>query len=236
MKKTLLSILMVLTSIITMAQSADPIVTFNTKNEDGEMEEVELKAGEERSAEAPLEITCKANVECPSNMTYKLEWQLYDERQGEDSPLLTRFDDEMKYTLMKDGSFGIKLYITFTDKNGDTVEYEAEPIKITIAASKLNCPDGFSPNGDGINDKLVIKCQSIVKCSGLIFNRWGQKLHTFTVENLADGWDGMVGGSPVKDGVYFIQIDAYGSDGIHYKIKKAINVLKGYREDSERDM
>lgn len=236
MKKSILSILMMLTAMTCMAQSADPKVTFTCKNEDGEVEEVELTAGEERSAEAPLNITCTANVDCPAGSKYKLEWHIIDERKGEDDPILTRFDEQLTYTLVKDGSFGIKLYITFTDQNGEEVEYESETIKITIAASKLNCPDGFSPNGDGINDKLVIKAQSIVKCSGIIFNRWGQKLHTFTVENLADGWDGMVGGSPVKDGVYFINIDAYGSDGIHYKIKKAINVLKGYREDTENDM
>ena len=72
--------------------------------------------------------------------------------------------------------------------------------------------------------------ESLVKVSGVIVNRWGKKMHTFTLENLADGWDGKQGGEPVKDGVYFLNLDAVGSDGLHYRIKKAINVLKGTKE------
>lgn len=230
MNRIILSTLMLLASLSGMAQDASPEVTFFDKEENSE---VTLTPGESKSEEAPLEFTCKANVDCPSGSKYKLEWRLYSEQEGEEKPILTRFEDDMKYTLSKDGTFGIKLYITFTDAKGEETEYESEAIKITIAGSKLSCPDGFSPNGDGINDVLTITAQSIVKVSGGIFNRWGQELHSFTIENLSKGWDGIYAGSPVKDGVYFININAYGADGLHYKIKKAINVLKGYRENTE---
>lgn len=221
---------MLLSAITCTAQEAAPTVTFFDREEN---EEVTLNAGEEKVAEAPLDITCEANVDCPDDYTYKLEWRLFRENDGEEKPLVTRFDDDMTYTLTSDGAFCVKLYVTFTDKKGNQTDIESEKIKITIASSKLSCPDGFSPNGDGINDTYKITCQSIVKVSGSIVNRWGQRLHTFTVDNISEGWDGIVGGKPVKDGVYFITIDAYGSDGIHYKIKKAINVLKGYREDTD---
>ena len=45
----------------------------------------------------------------------------------------------------------------------------------------------------------------------------------------------MVNGKPVKDGAYLIYLDAIGSDGLHYKIKKTINVLKGFRENSDSE-
>ena len=230
MKRSLLIILLLFTVCTIFAQTASPTVSFYDRSDSTD---VVLNAGESKSTQAPLEITCDANVDCPTGYSYKLEWRIYNEEDGENDPLLTRFDDQLTYTLTKDGAFGIKLYVTFNAADGSEVDYESDEIKITIAGSKLSCPDGFSPNGDGINDKLLINCQSIVKVSGVIFSRWGQKLHTFTVDNIAKGWDGMVDGKPVKDGVYFIHLDAYGSDGIHYKIKKAINVLKGFREDSE---
>lgn len=236
MKKFILSILMLITTIVVMAQNAEPTVSFLGKtDQEGKREEIVLSDGDEGSTEAPANLICTANVDCPEDYSYKVEWRMYNEADGEEKPFLTRFEDDIKYTLLKDGTAIVKLYVTFTGPNGIQTEYESKEFKITIEASMLNCPDGFSPNGDGINDILKINCQSIVKCDGCIFNRWGQKLHTFTVENIAQGWDGHVNGRPVKDGVYFININAYGSDGIHYKIKKAINVLKGFRESSETD-
>lgn len=230
MKKLFSAILLFTITAIGLAQSINPKVTYLNR----ETNEIDtISAGDAVSAEAPLEINCYANVYCPSNYSYKLEWRIFAENSGEDDPLITRFVDDINYTLTTDGSFCMKLYATFWDASGTETEFESDKIKITIASSKLSCPDGFSPNGDGINDIFKITVQSIVKCEGIIFNRWGQKLHTFTVENLAEGWDGIVNGKPVHDGVYFININAYGADGIHYKIKKAINVLKGYREETE---
>lgn len=233
MNKLIILIFTLMSTLFGMAQEIDPTVSYvGLPDEDGKREDFVLRDGESASADAPLTITCKANVSCPSDYTYKLEWQFYDEKENSDKPFLTRFEDEMTYTLVQDGTKKIKLLVTFTAKDGTQIEDEKE-IQITISGSKLSCPDGFSPNGDGINDVLKISCNSIVKCTGCIFNRWGQRLHTFTVENIRDGWDGMVNGSPVKDGVYFINIDAYGADGTHYKLKKAINVLKGYREGTD---
>lgn len=233
MNKIIILIFMLLSAITTTAQEIDPTVSYTgLPDEDGKTEDFVLRDGETASADAPLNVTCKANVDCPTGYSYKLEWRFYEEKEGEDKPFLTRFEDDMTYTFVKQGTMGIKLLVTFTASDGTQTEDE-KTIKITISGSKLSCPDGFSPNGDGINDKLKISCNSIVKCTGCIFNRWGQRLHTFTVENIRDGWDGMVNGNPVKDGVYFINIDAYGADGTHYKLKKAINVLKGYREGTE---
>ncbi len=210
------------------AQTASPVISFYSSTEESD---VEMSPGESQTTQAPCDITCTANVDDDGgNYSYTCEWRIYDSDEGEDSPLLTRFDEEVTYTLTRSGGYGAKLYITFVDADNDTVEYESETFSIVISESKLTCPDGFSPNGDGINDTYNITFESIVKCSGVIFNRWGKVLHRFTMANLADGWDGMQGGKYVKDGVYFINLDAYGSDGLHYKIKKAINVLKGYNE------
>lgn len=213
------------------AQTAEPKLSYYSVDD---ASDVELNPGESGSAQAPLEFSGQANInDNGGRYRHISEWRVYRSDKGEDEPLLTRFDDDITYRLTASGGYGIKLYVTFISENQDTVQYESDPMTIVISESKLTCPDGFSPNGDGINDVYHITYQSIVKLSGIVFNRWGQKLHTFTLDNLAEGWDGMQNGKPVRDGVYFVNIDAVGSDGLHYKIKKAINVLKGFKETGD---
>ena len=84
------------------------------------------------------------------------------------------------------------------------------------------------------NDVFYVKHQSIVKMRGVIANRWGQKVYSFDLSNVDKGWDGRQNnGSIVKDGVYFLSLQAEGSDGVKYNIRKAVNVLKGFREYDE---
>lgn len=218
------------------AQDASPVVSFNhIEQTDKTTEFVELKPGESKTTQAPLEITLTANVDTKGGeYTYIPEWRIYRSDEGESKPVVTRFVDDSNYTLTKSGGYGIKLYVTFVrSEDNDTIEYESEPIEIVISESTLTVPDGFSPNNDDINDVLHISYQSIVKLSGGIWNRWGKKLHEFNLGNIDEGWDGKVGGEYVPDGGYILNIDATGSDGLHYKIRKVINVLKGYKTSEE---
>ena len=82
--------------------------------------------------------------------------------------------------------------------------------------------------GDGYNDIYKVKegYQSIVSFKAVIFNRWGQKLYAW--DTLDGGWDGKFHGKTVKDGVYFVVVNARGADGKEYKIRKDVNVLTGY--------
>ncbi len=194
-----------------IAQSTAPTVSFYSQKEQSN---VELNAGDESITQAPVDITCIANIDDNGGQyRYVCEWRIYRSDEGEDSPVLTRFDEEVTYTLTQAGGYGIKLYTTFVDDSkNDTVEIVSDEIKVVV------------------NDVYTVEYESLVKVSGVIVNRWGKKMHTFTLENLADGWDGKQGGEPVKDGVYFLNLDAVGSDGLHYRIKKAINVLKGTKE------
>ena len=53
----------------------------------------------------------------------------------------------------------------------------------------LNIPEGFSPNGDGINDKFVIRgIDNFPNNSILIFNRWGDKI--YEASPYINEWDG----------------------------------------------
>ena len=127
----------------------------------------------------------------------------------------------------------MELYATFTQGN-DTVCYtdeywtsEGSPITITISESKLEMPNAFSPNGDGINDIYKAKegYQSIVE-----FHRWGQELYDW--DDPAGGWDGKYKGKDVAQGVYYCLVKAKGADGRNYSIKKDVNLLRGYTEET----
>lgn len=221
-----------------METTAEPFVSFYSVDEE---DSVKVTPGESSTAQAPLSITLTANISNPQNYNYVCEWRIWNANEGESSPLLTRFEEETSYTLTKSGGYGIKLYVTFT-QGTDTIEYESETITIVISESKLTCPDGFSPNGDGINDEFRITAQSIVKLEATFFNRWGKALHSVNLATAehAEGepdklilWDGKVNGEYVADGIYLLHLDALGSDGIKYKIKKTISVLKGFHENGE---
>lgn len=216
---------------------ASPIAEFYSIDEE---DDVTVSPGESATAQAPLALTLTANVSNPDDYKYICEWRIWSTKNNgsENSPLITRFEDNTSFTLTKSGGYGIKLYVTFT-QDGDTIEYESDPISVVISESKLTCPDGFSPNNDSINDTYRITAQSIVKLDAKFFNRWGEKLHSVTLETAkhVEGepnklilWDGKHNGKVVKDGVYFMNLEATGSDDVKYSFKKTINVLTGYTE------
>lgn len=77
----------------------------------------------------------------------------------------------------------------------------------------VEVPNVFTPNGDGINDRFVIKTLSLESFKGTIYNRWGKKVYEWdSPDDL--GWDGTInGGSPASPGTYYYMIEAVGKDG-----------------------
>ncbi|WP_162903172.1 gliding motility-associated C-terminal domain-containing protein [Taibaiella koreensis] len=71
----------------------------------------------------------------------------------------------------------------------------------------LFVPNAFTPNGDGRNDRFVVKAACPFRTINLqVFNRYGQRL--FTSLSLDKTWDGTFNGQPVEQGDYFYVIDA----------------------------
>ena len=175
-----------------------------------------------------MKVSFEANPNEQEGYTYAYEWVIYP-ADTPDEPLLRRFEPDTEYTFYDSGTFGVQLKITYTPEDGsaEPLEEEAEPIVIVISESSLKVPNAFSPNGDGVNDVFHITYQSLVKLEASIFNRWGQRLCQMNLSNIDQGWDGTHGGRDVKDGVYFIVVQAVGSDGIKYEVKQDINILRG---------
>ena len=67
-------------------------------------------------------------------------------------------------------------------------------------SSLYDVPSAFSPNGNGINDKIYVKGYGIRKISWNIYNRWG--ILMFSTNDLAEGWDGKYKGEIQPQDVY----------------------------------
>ncbi len=246
MKKLITISLLCLLAVNAWAQvtvpEADPVVEYTAK-EDGTLKTV--PAGEKFSEEAPLHIDCNSQMKNTDGYTVYYEWRLSKVQSGTENLMVRRNDENTSFDITQTGTYSIRFSYTY-DLNGTMVDVDdIEPVTFTVPESSLTCPDGISPNGDGRNDFLFVTCKSIVRLEAVIFNRWGKKVATC---NLAQAqshqeskgnnlciWDGYIGGRPAKDGVYFINLVGEGSDGVAYKIKKAINVLKGFTTDEETD-
>lgn len=204
-----------------------PTATITTAT--GETQEVT-----EYSGSAPLRVHFAPNVENPEGYEAYYEWRFYKEGTSIEEPYLVRHEEETDFTFNEAGGHCIALIAYFMNGNDTIVKYDtdywmdATPIRISISTSKLDFPNAFSPNGDGMNDIYRAKTdyQSIVEFKAVIYNRWGQKLYEWN--NPAGGWDGTYKGNPVKQGVYYVQVTAKGADGRRFNIKKDVNLLRTF--------
>ena len=79
-------------------------------------------------------------------------------------------------------------------------------INVECPVSELTFFDGFSPNGDNVNDFFVIEgIQGYPNSELLIFNRWGEQV--LKVANYQNDWFGQWEGVTLPDGVYFYYLD-----------------------------
>ena len=108
------------------------------------------------------------------------------------------------------------------------MQYQVDP-------SKLEIPNVFTPNGDGLNDYFMVAAQSLRQLSIEIFSRSGLKVYSFNGggESLRAwrGWDGNINDSSRKasPGVYFYIITAFGWDDIVYDGKETRGIVYLYR-------
>lgn len=69
-------------------------------------------------------------------------------------------------------------------------------------------PNAFSPNGDGLNDRVMPKLAGYIKLGEFrIFNRWGELVY-YTSKHDDLGWDGTLRSKPADIGVYYWTVSA----------------------------
>ena len=88
----------------------------------------------------------------------------------------------------------------------------------------VGVPSGFTPNGDGNNDRLFARGTGVETVNLMIFNRWGQKV--FESNSLSDGWDGIYNGKMQEIDIYAYVLRATFSDGSSTIKKGNTNLLR----------
>lgn len=233
MKKYIISCFLLLAALSAFAQTMPDMPEPMAYVIDAKGKEAELSPGGDFSGEAPVTVKLSANAAEFEGYSLVVEWTFT--RDGETEPYLTRHDADVEIEISTTGTTVIRPKITYTSTSNSEIfwEYEIDPFRVVLAESSLDVPNAFSPNGDGINDYFnVYNVKSIVSFSAAIFNRWGQKLYSWSLNE--QGWDGTFNGKPVKAGVYYVVVKAKGADGIEYEYRKDVNLLRGYSEEVGR--
>jgi len=186
-------------------------------------ESIHVKADfsvEPSSGEAPLEVTF--TDKSVRAATYKWEF-------GDDS--VSVLSNPKPHTYYIPDEYSVKLTIESALHCIDSVRFD----KIVVDDSKLEIPNVFTPNEDGMNDKFMVNKTSLKYISVSIFSRNGIKVYDFYGEGQIlkewDGWDGHVRNSSARasPGVYFYIIKAQGWDDIRYDSKEYRGFVYLYR-------
>ncbi|RZM28458.1 MAG: T9SS type B sorting domain-containing protein, partial [Pedobacter sp.] len=98
-----------------------------------------------------------------------------------------------------------------------------EQINITVEEDyKLEASTIVTPNGDGKNDKFIIKNLDYYPNNTLkIFDKSGRVI--YTMKSYANDWDGTLNGSPLAEGTYYYILDLGSNKG---NFKGFINILR----------
>ena len=210
-------------------------------------EEMELEVG--GTYDAPLTVTFVANIADTIGFNVLYEWRILQVKNNVQTLLAKRNEEVTTFTFVEGGedvSYRVEMYITYRSRENEmnTGEGEATPITFSLRGSSIQLYNAFSPNGDGTNDLYRVKTQSLLSFRMKIFNRWGQEVasgNQDTLPKVVEGdytyyvcWDGTYHGRGVEDGVYFILVEAEGSDGISYVKRGDINVLTTLRKGEQQ--
>lgn len=121
-------------------------------------------------------------------------------------------NNDTTYTLNNNGdqttSFALSgpytITLTVVDQQGCEDSYA---LVINVKDPDLIIPNVITPNGDGVNDQLVLSEQFFKTYQIQIFNRWGHMVYMIEDQTGIALWDGDTSdGVPCTDGVYFYRL------------------------------
>ena len=103
-------------------------------------------------------------------------------------------------------------------------------IKTFCPSTQLFVPNAFSPDGDGINDDLLLQGSGIkIIKSFRIFNRWGEVVFekiNFLPGDRAYAWDGKIRGNPAPPDVFVYVCEVICEKGLPSIFKGNVAILK----------
>ncbi len=129
-------------------------------------------------------------------------------------------DTTIKYSFNASGTYNVCLSTTNTV--GCIIKY-CEPI-IAEVNPLFDVPNAFSPNGDGVNERIYVRGFGIAKMTWRIYNRWGEVVYLGTNPN--EGWDGKYKGKIQPQEVYNYTLEIEFSDKVKAFKKGDITLLR----------
>ncbi|MBK8564798.1 MAG: gliding motility-associated C-terminal domain-containing protein [Saprospiraceae bacterium] len=140
-------------------------------------------------------VELQGNVSVPASGLSTVIW----------SPIGLDADCPSCLTLTVSPTVTTNYSLTVTDEQGCTA---SDQVTVIVKVDRpVYVPNAFSPNDDGLNDKLnIFGGTTVTKVNSfLLFDRWGETLYefyNFPPNDVTIGWDGKYRGDKLNPGVY----------------------------------
>lgn len=122
------------------------------------------------------------------------------------------------------------IYYTLSIKNNyGCITNDTIFIFVFCKSAQVFIPNAFTPDGDGLNDILMVRGKGILVKTFRIFNRWGELVFEKTNFNPNDpkfGWDGKVRGVPATPDVFVYTAEVICDNAVIYTYKGNTTLLK----------
>ena len=128
-------------------------------------------------------------------------------------------------TIKNDISYVVNVTNIYGCKGSDTIR-----IKVFCTDSQVFIPNAFSPDGDNINDILMVMGKGILSVKSFrVFNRWGEVVferNNFPPNNPAYGWNGKIRGIAGPPDVFVYTAEVLCDNGTPYTFKGNVSIIK----------
>jgi gliding motility-associated-like protein len=125
----------------------------------------------------------------------------------------TSTDKNPQHVFPRSGTYHVEL-VTY-NKAGCSDTASADVTETIIP--KMDVPNAFTPNGDGVNDYIAPVAFGVTKIDFRIYNRWGQLVFQSNDPQITylgnKGWDGTYKGKPQQMDVYAYTLHVVFEDG-----------------------
>ena len=127
--------------------------------------------------------------------------------------------------IKKDVTYSVTVTTPYGCSASDTLS-----IKAFCESAQVFIPNAFTPDGDGVNDVLMVRGKGIVLVKSFrIFNRWGEVVFeksNFQPNHPAWGWDGKIRGQVGPPDVFVYTAEVVCENGTPYTFKGNVSLLK----------
>jgi len=124
------------------------------------------------------------------------------------------------------GTYTVYMILTQATGTSNCVGTASTVITVELP-SKIDVPNVFTPNADGVNDVFMLQTTNLTEITCTIFDRWGVKMYDVKAEKGNIEWDGKnFSKKDVPAGTYFYMLKAKGKDLKDYEQKGTISLYR----------